>query len=886
MDDISDLAVEWNTLPRFIENFCEEYVDWLNILREKCVYSTFSTLTKPLVNRNILDELRLVYIGFMYEEMRQSDSEMQKVIKWQLEEQFQSLPPQTNILSTIRSDIKKFKEQHHNYTLKMKHSLQASNVVIDKLLCICKCEMKIKDIFSLVPVTQSCCPISVYNNNVKCFESYCEDVLPTNMEKDCCYILYNKTWITCRDKKIEFRIKRHQYISGFILQFFDWFKTTFTEISIIKTLYYGNFIFPKQKLDVISFLDHILIDKSLNYIVLDEHSLTQKKWLTLRIKLDESTTVACNVNQKQVDKNSHMTRLLNNKKFPVDSAYIKVSFFSIENLLQIETLKSKIAKVFHYTQTNSVVHHYYDILPSLKKEYAKHNELLCTKDSVENKNKTLKLLVPELFLINYPRKCLHLPRLLNDDESRDNAIPFPIHGEPTVTRWYGCDHHEKAKYPGLRINPLKNSKEFPVIPCCYISDQREKQGSEFRKYYMNDEEKKRKKVNENIVYSTNRIVPEHMTGLIPKKLQFVFYDKQFTFHRMGVIRSQFSAIHCCEMATKQPFENIDVNSERVKLYCLQENDDVSKNYFDIKKYYRILEELYDVNIVLFENERDVTTLSLVNKNKSYYCNFGWRERTVFILINFGLEADTSEWPQCEIICSIDLNSSVVHVFTGHISEKILSLFDAFNNTTRIERRHPLKQVINEDGLAIFLDDDLCDPPHPMYWNVDFSRLQQSNNNVILNYFKKMENFENEFKMALETNTSSNPIVADVIQSLSERGKDYLKNRGHFLNISNKWQHEDKVRHFQSLDSYKEFCKFNKCFKLTHPRLNKVFYLETFDKSLLTQFIENNISFKLDSFSLENADYFEEYIFLDGKDEYIIHYDGNWFKQRNDTTNSD
>jgi hypothetical protein len=891
MDNIAEIAVEWKTLPRFVEKHCDEYTDWLKVLKEKCVFSSFAVLTKQLINLKIIDELQLVYIGFMYEEMRQSDADMQKVIKWQLEDQFHSLPPQTNILNSIRNEIEKFKEQYKTHSIQMKHSLEPSSTVIDKLLCICHCEMKTKDIFMNVPVTQKCCPIAIYNNNVKCFQDYYEYVLPVNMEKDCCYILYNKTWIKCRDKKIEFRIKRHQYITGFVLEFLDWFTVTFSKINIVKTLYYGFFIFPSLHLDVISFLDHILLDKNLHYIVLDEHNLTQKKWLTLRFKLDEMTTVVCNVNRKQVEKNSKIALFFDNKKCPVDSEYTKVSFFSIEDLLQIETLKAKISKVFYYTQNSSVKEYYYKILPAIESEQTTKpltNVSFDTTENVESRNKMLKILVPELFLINYPRKCLHLPRILNDDEPREYAMRFPIHGEPTETRWYGCDHHEKAKYPGLRANPLKNSKEFPVIPCCYISDQRDKQGSEYRKYYMNDSQKKRKKVNENIVYSTNRIVPENMTGLVPKKLQFIFWDKKFTFQRMGVARSPFSAIHCCAIATGLPYQTIDTDSDHVKLFCSQESHEDDRErptYFDVKKYYRLLEELYDINIVLFENERDTTTLSLVNKQKCYYCNFAWRPRTLFMLINFGLEADTYDWPQCEIICSIDSLSNAVYVFSDKIAEKILTLFDCFNNTMRIERCcKPRHQIINDDGLAVFIYEDdtprLCDPMHPMYWNVPFSKPEKPKDNIMLHFSNRMEQFESDFKLALENNASCDEVIDNVVKSLSERGKDYLKNRGHFLNISNDWKDEMNARRFHSLEAYKEFCKYKKCFKLTHPRLkNNVLYLESFDKSTLLQFVENKISFKIHSFSLENDNYFEEFIYLDGKDEYIVHYDDNWFKSR-------
>lgn len=869
-DSLVDIAVHKKTLPRFIEKHNDEYVDWLKIIQEKFIYSTFETLTKTLKNKQIIDELRLIYVGFMYQEMAQSDVNMQRVIKWQLEEQFQTLPSSTNILGQIRQEIVQYALRNLEQRSKLQNSVEAASTVIDKLSCTGECQISTRDLFERLQMTVESCPLAIYNNSVKCFENFYEEMLPpTTNDKDVCYFLFRRVWVKCSHKKIQFKIRRQEYVQGFVPEFLQWFRQTLSPIKLTQNLYFGYFTFDKLDLDVVSFLDHIVMDSSFHYLVFDEHNITQKKWLTLHCRMGENTVV-CNVNRKA-------------------TGYTKVTFFNVENLLLVETLKLKLGKVFYYTQAHPVVDEYYKILPSLRQEQRSIDKPSSHDVKQQHHNRMLKVMVPELFLINYPRKCLHLPRILEPGETHVNAMRFPVRGEPTPPRWYTCNHHDKARYPGLRVNPLSNNADFPVIPCCYISDQRDKPGSEYRKYFLNDLVKSRKKINDTIVYSTNRIVPEGMTGVLPKKLRFIFYDAERQFHRFGVTHSPQSAIRCCSLATNEPEIDVDVNSPLVRNFCAHElagaeaSSDTTKgySYFDVKLYYRWLEEVYNINIVLFENKRDSTTMSVVNVTRKYYCNFAWRPRTLFLLVNAGLEADTPEWPQCEII-----GTPAQHLFTLEESSRILKLFDALNDVVRIPKRvGARKQVINEDGQVFFLDDELCDPPHPMYKEVPYRTTSSTADNPMRRYFQKLEMFEEEFQGALNARDSNMPMINTIVKSLSQRGIEYLKNRGHFLSSTDILfgrEYTLGTRHFATLNAFKTFCTFKNLTPLSHPKLDnkKIWYLTLFDIQQLEEWIVVHQAFTIYSISWQNLDYFEvfQYIHLDGEGESVVHCDGQWFRR--------
>lgn len=854
-DLLVDVAHDMQTLPRFIEKHDNEYIDWLKIIKEKFIYSTFESLVKTVKNRQLIDELRLVYVAFMYEEMSQSDVNMQRVIKWQLEEQFQTLPLPTSILVQIRQEIAQHASRHLERRSKLQNTVEVSSTVIDKLLCTGECQISTRDLFERLPM-DLICPLAIYNNSVKCFDISSETVLPPIMDKDVCYFLYRSIWVKCSHKNIQFKIRRQEYVEGYVPEFLHWFRDAIGTIKLTHNLYYGNFSFETLDLDVVSFLDHIAINPIFHYLVFDEHHVTQKKWLTMHCRVGEYTIV-CNVNRKS-------------------AGYTKVTFFGVENLLLVETLKLKLSRVFYYTQENPVTESYYKILPSLQEKIS-DSRITLPIEKQHNHNRMLKVMVPELFLINYPRKCLHLPRILGPDESHRDAMRFPIRGEPTPTRWYGCNHHDKARYPGLRVNPLSNNGDFPVIPCCYISDQRDKPGSEYRKYYLNDSVKSRKKVNDGIVYSTNRIVPDGMTGVLPKKLRFIFYDADRHFHRLGVTHSPRSAIRCCSLATNLPEVDVDIYSTDVQLFCAHELTGVSVNdsFFDVKLYYRWLEEIYDMNIVLFENKCDSTTMSVVNVTRSYYCNFSWRQRTLFLLVNSGLEADTHEWPQCEIICTDNQ-----YLFDLHESMRILKLFDTLNEVVRISKRDNVKrQLISEEGKVFFLDGELCDPPHPMYKGIPYE-MTTATSNPMRNYFQKIESFEQEFQKSLNSGyISPVPIINTIVGSLSQRAIEYLKNRGHFLSSTDPYRgYTFGTRHFATLDAFQKFCQFKNLTRLSHPNFDTIWYLTPFDIEQLTNWIETNQAFTIYSVSWQNLQYLQTFQYLNGDGESIVHFDGRWFRR--------
>ena len=81
-------------------------------------------------------------------------------------------------------------------------------------------------------------------------------------------------------------------------------------------------------------------------------------------------------------------------------------------------------------------------------------------------------------------------------------------------------------------------------------------------------------------------------------------------------------------------------------------------YFDPKKYYRLLENKYNCNIYLF-NEKGMIIPDHVENYLRYYKRY---IHSIFIYEHLGSESDNAKYPQCEILTGIDPNIGVTTQF--------------------------------------------------------------------------------------------------------------------------------------------------------------------------------------------------------------------------------
>ena len=868
--EIANIAYNLNTLPRFLEKKTE-YIDWLKLIKN--IDYPFQQIVQDCT-LNIKEELSQIYIANVYD-IIQHDRKMRHIYMWQLEQQFDKIPPNNQSLKNIHKELQEFRlkmESYQKHQLLFQKTVHVTDYVIEKITYILDTNLDAKNVFINFSLDKSS-PIILYNDYVHCLDGYLteSDSLPSNIDSSKCYILYNNMWFVFSNFELYFELK-HSNNKSFIHDAILYFKEKLPSItlSIKKNLFKGYFLCSNTFIEWVSFLDHIMLNKNLNYIVYDEKTISSKEWYSLKIFMNEKE-VGLNVSQKQVVNNSKAVQYFGIEKFPINSFYLKCNFNNIFDLSHIESVRINFGKVIYYVQANDVLDEYRKILPNCGTKFK-----ITTSKEIHT-NKQLKQIVPEMFVINYPRKCLHLPRILADNEDTSRAILFPTNGEPTKPRWYGCDHHPNAPYPGLRRNPLKNKDKFPYLPCCYISNQQDKPGSELRKYYNRNEEtrNKYKKLNDNIIYVTNRILPDGAYGVLPKQLESLFYDrKNDLYYRYGLDLpdSGKSLLECLSFATEIPQPTEDwllLNS----YYSLQEKC-MTENLY--RQMLRLLEKWYDCNIVVFVNNRDVTKMMKINKSGQYYAKFVYRRRTVYILENKGLVADENINPKYELLCKGYKDDSVF-IFSLEDSLSILTIYDILNKITRIEPLNPDLQYISKSGLVhrIKVDnkDYYLDPPHPPYFDVSIGNIE--NNDTIINkYDKLLEQFETLLIAYLNGKKDIPHSIQEFAETLSKRRVEYILKHQYFFKIP---LYKKDGLFFKHTVDYLDYRKYQSIKRFNNPKIcnNKILFLERFD-SIKLHSLQNWILY---SISDKNSDYMKIYSYTynnDSESKTVINIDNDWY----------
>lgn len=133
----------------------------------------------------------------------------------------------------------------------------------------------------------------------------------------------------------------------------------------------------------------------------------------------------------------------------------------------------------------------------------------------------LKKLEPDIFVLGFSRKCLKQPRALVTGEPRpedpNKWVVFPKPEEPHKRiRTYVCDHHQDAKWPGIRKIGPNN-----YAPCCFVVPQKEKPGTDFRRYMFG--ETKEKHLAKDI--RLEAVQQARVTTQVPPNLKTIFGSK-------------------------------------------------------------------------------------------------------------------------------------------------------------------------------------------------------------------------------------------------------------------------------------------------------------------------------------------------------------------------
>jgi hypothetical protein len=240
---------------------------------------------------------------------------------------------------------------------------------------------------------------------------------------------------------------------------------------------------------------------------------------------------------------------------------------------------------------------------------------------------------------------------------------------------------------------------------------------------------------------TNKILKEGQFGDLPKEISEFFskmdtnYDKYYI--RKGVKKSKNSFIQCVlECIEEEDLKNINLLEDedekkqklddylRVTEYqdiryellqfipvckqeCFKETieqiEEIVKNndeYFDPKKFIRLLEYRFNVNIFIFHKDINKETLILPNHINQYY-NFSNNKKCIFIYEHYGTLRNYSSYPQCEIILRSDKNDNKNNQYIFDISSEIvkntMEIYKNLDNVIYYEDKERIFRVnINGD----------------------------------------------------------------------------------------------------------------------------------------------------------------------------------------------
>jgi hypothetical protein len=484
------------------------------------------------------------------------------------------------------------------------------------------------------------------------------------------------------------------------------------------TLVNGVFYFPNHKLNKYVFSDLIMNSYLYSSMMsVDESFKATKTSSSFYIHFENKKIgkITANVNEKIMDKKYLKQEIINKDIDPslffMNQEFIRVKITKADDIQDVEEFQKLFSKLLTlYDKKFLEVYNYYSQYTNISEPERVVEEA--------KKVKSLKDIVPELFLPKYTRICRKPPTIIENEEENPNnlqVMTFPKSDkEGTQQRKYICNY-DKSIYPGVRENPHSNSDKFPFVPCCY--DKPQTKNAKFLQYFENIEPempvKKEEKIN---VYTTNRFATNDDFGYLPKDAAKVFYigDKDGVYYRKGVYRNKNSFLNCVlEALNINEILKIDDEEQRNAILastrnelatpsmaaaCRQELYDYSveeilekiKNpevYLDPSLFINLLQTKYECNIFIFRRKLNRTEL-IVPRHLKHYYKYKNSDRCVFIYEHEGTEADNAEYPQCELIVKYneEINDEYDFDYNAPISQTVIGMFDELRDSYSLNKK--------------------------------------------------------------------------------------------------------------------------------------------------------------------------------------------------------
>ena len=694
----------------------------------------------------------------------------------------------------------------------------------------------------------------------------------------------------------------------------------------------SEFLIPQQLVDFPIFKDMLfnnLIFKK--FLQLDErlsiHKYKRNIYFYFISDYNENKQnyIACSMFQNKVEKTDTKIIAKDPRNLTVGSNYIQLKILRCNNSYLSQNFKEIFSKfISYYNKIKSkVIQEYENILPNFKKLLEDERQIKEQKRQVRQKE-LLKDVDPEKFIPGYARICekKFAPKILNEDEietffgenarqenidKQKHIMLYPKTEQGGTQHYYSClENKKKHLYPGLQRNYLDNFDKYPVVPCCFVSDQSSKLDSPYDLYYgeknFNFEQLKEYFVEKDEsdsashVIKTQKILSSGRYGILPKDVISFLHsiDPSSQYYRKGSIRSVESVIDVLLYARKNEYEEFSksdkqktikqIKNKMIKLLddnnirFLQESYNVNMKqilmedgYIDPHIFYPLLQHVFDCNIFIFKRDsiHPNGTLSCPNYDKEYLEFEPDTERKyVLIYEHMGTETDNAKYPQCEIIFreeNDNIRTAFRHDnFIKNIDNCFTKMYPVkrFKNFNLLFKKYKVKSYgINEFGKTTYIElkngnkvISILTDPLPVI-SIDIPQTFVS--------FSKYDRFNNErdsYEFGLEENIKLNTLVKSGIfygfQGKIQNFEIYIPtkpiktrqgvdNKDFFPIIEPK----DSQIYINKLDEYNENKNISKLLIEYFYYLFSIDYIiykpEIVNKDYIDEFIERTVTIKSD-----------------------------------------
>lgn len=335
-----------------------------------------------------------------------------------------------------------------------------------------------------------------------------------------------------------------------------------------------------------------------------------------------------------------------------------------------------------------------------------------TNRRINAKIKRLQEQAPDLFVLNYARRC-QCPlqpiiiepnefdawknRRIGATQQERQIMPYPKDNP----RWNFVCPDDNNPYPGVKLNhDLPNRDKFPYIPCCFKKDQMTPGvNSHYRNYVENKASNKRIGAKAEKKISTRKILVPDKVAFLPRAVENIvkrYSDKYTDMVRYGVIYSTNSLLHCVCIAIDHPTYLDQPTDELKELYVTRirqhmiatvkpsllkqemfdyTDDEIinlfrdNSEFLDPSLFYRAVEETFNINIYVFApppptgDETELGAMDVPRFKIFHARPLRLHRPTIVIIKTWGSESDALEYPQCELIVDYDKdNFQIIKLF--------------------------------------------------------------------------------------------------------------------------------------------------------------------------------------------------------------------------------